>query len=170
MSIGWVWGLVGTLGFFAFTLILEVVKLSRSLKSSDDELASARQKITTLDEKHNEAITDLKKFHQGEMEELRKTIDGMSQKNTPSRPNFGFVENGDLKWKVHLVNGTVYSIEDAPYCVIHDLQLLHFKGGYVCSHVHEDGCESRLKDTDYDFRKTYIETLAERQFRQPEKV
>jgi len=91
-----------------------------------------------------------------------------SKKTSP--PSFGFVDNGHIKWKVHLVNGTVYSIENDPYCVIHDLQLLHFKGGYVCSHVHEDGCESQLKDTDYDFRKKYIETLAERQFRRPEKV
>jgi hypothetical protein len=84
MTIGWVWGLVGTLGFFAFTLILEVVKLTRSLKSSDDELASARQKIATLEEKHNEAIADLKKLHQREMEELRNKITELSYNGNPS--------------------------------------------------------------------------------------
>jgi hypothetical protein len=74
VTIGYLWGIIGTIGFFAFTLVLEVVKLSRSLKSSDDELASARQKIATLNEKQDETIADLKKLHQRETEELRKEI------------------------------------------------------------------------------------------------
>jgi hypothetical protein len=87
--------------------------------------------------------------------------------NSKTNPNsFIFVENGDIKWKVHLACGSIFRIEDAPYCVKHDLQLLHFKGGYVCSHVKEDGCEAQLKDTDHSFRKTYVGTLAERQLRQ----
>jgi len=170
MTIGYLWGLVATIGFFAFTLVLEVVKLTRSLKSSDEELASARQKIATLDEKHNETIADLKKLHQREAEELRKKLETAIHKTTSPQPNFCFIDNGELKWKAYLDSGSVYDIEDAPYCVKHDLQLLHLQGGYVCSHIREDGCEAQLKDSDHYFRKEYIETLAERQFRQPEKV
>jgi len=84
--------------------------------------------------------------------------------------SFGFVENGNLKWKVHLACGSIFRIEDTPYCVKHDLQLLHLGGGYICSHSNEDGCDAHLKDTDHALRKKYVGTLAERQFRKTEKV
>jgi hypothetical protein len=86
-------------------------------------------------------------------------------KKTPVHPSFGFVENGDLKWKVNLINGCVCGIEDDPYCVIHDMKLHRFKDGYACFHIREDGCESQLSDRDYNFRRKYVESLAEQKFR-----
>jgi hypothetical protein len=167
MPISALWSLVICLTGLALGLAYKVAELTHRADRINKEAETLRSELDTLQKSKDKEISDIKELHKGEIEEISNRLKMTSHKNTP---NFGFVDNGELKWKVHLVNGSVYSIEDAPYCAKHDLQLLHFKGGYVCSHVHEDDCEAQLKDTDHSFRKTYIETVAERQFRRAEKV
>ena len=84
---------------------------------------------------------------------------------TSEKPRIDFIANGDLKWKVAIYENGFYKIEDAPYCVIHDLKLHHFKGGYSCYHIGRNNCNSRLGDSDYNLRKTCIDSLAEQHFR-----
>ena len=79
-----------------------------------------------------------------------------------------FIQNGDLKWKVFYFPDGSFNVHRTPFCTIHDLELHHFKDGYACYHINENGCKSRLRDSNYDLRKKYIESVAERQSRNKE--
>lgn len=177
------WGLVVSLAILALGLTYKCVENAHALKLSDKEADRLRTALNTLEETrkneslsfraeidalkeiHNKEVSDIKELHQRETEKLREEL----HEKPPSRSNLGFVDNGVLKWKIQFVNGHMYTVQDVPYCVQHDLKLKHFRDGYACFHIGEDGCESQLSDKDYSFRREYAESLMEQKIRKPEK-
>jgi hypothetical protein len=170
MPIAALWSLVVGLALLALGLAYKIGELTHRVDRINKEAETLRSELDALQKSKDKEISDIKELHQRETEELRNKLETAIHKTTSTQHNFCFIDNGNLKWKAYLDSGSVYDIEDAPYCVKHDLQLLYFNGGYVCSHINEDGCEAQLKDSDHHFRKEYVETLAERQFRQTKKV
>ena len=136
-------------------------------KARKDESLGFRAEIDSLQETHQQEISDIKNLHQGEIDKISEEKTKLCGHDSPPA-NFGFVENGSIKWKAHLVSGSVFKIEDTPYCTKHDIRLHHFRDGYCCFHINEDGCEARLRDNDYAIRRSYVESLAEQQFRPQE--
>jgi len=84
LTIGYLWGLVATIGFFAFTLILEISKLTHSNKLTNDELARLREKFNFLNNEHDKEIANLKEIHHRALTELRKEISNLPHVEEPS--------------------------------------------------------------------------------------
>ncbi len=127
-----------------------------------NEALGFKTEIDTLKETHNKEISDIKDLHQRETEKLREEL----HKITSVKPKFDFVLDGDIKWKATLFTGGGFSIEETPFCVAHDLQLLSFRDVYLCQKAEQDNCETLLYSKDHEYRKKCVESRAESQFRQ----
>ena len=74
------WSLLVTMAAIAISAVLDAVKHRRELHLSDKELSRAREKIDSLQQEHQQSISDLEKVHLDEKRILGNQIISLAHK------------------------------------------------------------------------------------------
>jgi len=88
-----------------------------------------------------------------------KTVKNHSSKY-PKKREILF-ESDNFKWKAIIHSPSFHSVENMPFCNLHDKRLIEYGGNYVCPDKNNDACETVLKSDKYQLLKDIAESEAE---------
>lgn len=74
-----------------------------------------------------------------------------------------YFESRGYKWRADVSSGGYFSVQHAPFCLIHDLQMIDFFGAYSCPNLinKDNSCKSHIPN---DETQNLLHSTAESEF------
>ncbi|NOR68118.1 MAG: hypothetical protein GQ532_00200 [Methylomarinum sp.] len=88
-----------------------------------------------------------------------KTVKNHSSKYLKKREIL--FESDNFKWKTVIHSPNFHTVENIPFCKLHNKRLIEYEGNYVCPDKNNDVCETVLKSDKYQLLKDIAESEAE---------
>jgi hypothetical protein len=76
-----------------------------------------------------------------------------------------FVDIGKYKWKVIIKPNDKHIVENVPFCIEHDLQLVEDNGIYICPHFGDEFCKNSMEEDSRGALYKGAVSLAEKKLR-----